>query len=150
MSRLSPCAERWASEFIWPVFSGRVLPNMVHFHFTRWWHFLHLFGLMEVKVLDKQDTLPCFYLVFLPLMFEEISLLKQIDSRDHPEDLWLAFIALCVLTAQHSVNLCSSCATLSSTSIVYLKFIFQQILLTAHLRMCRKTQSKEKIHSVSW
>lgn len=37
-----------------------------------------IFGHMKVKVLDKQDTLPCFSLVLLPLMFEAISLLKQI------------------------------------------------------------------------
>lgn len=125
MSKQSPCAERWANEFIWSVFSDMVLPNMVHFHFTRWWHFLQsLFGHMEVKVLDKQYILPFFYLVSLPLVFEAISLLKQIDSRDHPEDLWLALIAPCVLTAQHSVNLCWSCATLSNTSLSLLKVYF--------------------------
>lgn len=48
------------------------------------------------------------HLVFLPLLFEAISLLKQIDSRDHPIGQWLALIALCVPTAQHSMILCYS------------------------------------------
>lgn len=36
------------------------------------------------------------FLVFLPLMFEAISLLKKIDSRDHRVDLCLFFLSLCV------------------------------------------------------
>lgn len=64
------------------------------------------FGHMEIKALDKQDPLSCSYLVFIPLKFEVISLLKQVYSRDYSEVFSLAFsIALCLLTAQHSVNL---------------------------------------------
>lgn len=108
------------------------------------------FGYMEAKARNKQDPLSCSYLVFIPLQFEAIHLLKQVCSRDDSKVLWLIFsIAMCLLTAQQSVNLGGLCWSVLWVLFPWV-FIFQAIALTAYLMMCGKAQPKEKTHSIRW